>query len=245
MVWWSAVAAVWLGVVGTRESAAQARLPSDGGFTTSLGQPGRWLWTFGVSTGIGRRDGYGSGLGEGRAGVYHELLNPVLGVGGLQLESYNGAFDTRYNGGLRLRFVSPLTGVAAGADVTMRSTAMLRPIFTYVYPLRRSGVAGDGSMVRFDVIGGRNHALMIGVEKPVFRRIPLGTTRPRTRPREVALAPPSSHHARGPERGAARSARDRARRSVGDRSPHGPAARPYRARGSAEQCPGALPGSMR
>jgi hypothetical protein len=182
--------------IGTREGAAQGagRLPSDGGFTTSLGQPGRWLWTVGGATGIGRRDGSGSGLAEARASVYHELLNPVLGVGGAQLEFYSGAFDTRYNGGLRLRFVSPLTGIAAGADYDAVGGSV-RPIFSYVYPLRRSGLAGDGSMLRFDFIGGRDRALMVGVEKPVFRRIPLGSTRPRhDRVRLRSPAPPATPH---------------------------------------------------
>ena len=192
--WRYTLAAVCVVAVGTREGAAQGRLPSDGGFTTSLGQPGRWLWTIGGATGIGQRDGSGSGLAEGRASVYHELLNPVLGVGGAQLEGYNGAFDTRYNAGLRLRFVSPISGIAGGVDYDAVD-GQLRPIFSYVYPLRRSGVAGDGSVVRFDAIGGRNRALMIGVEKPVFRRIPLGSTRPRNdRVRLHSPPPPVTAH---------------------------------------------------
>ncbi|MEP7380710.1 MAG: hypothetical protein ABI910_03440 [Gemmatimonadota bacterium] len=177
-LWWYAAMAACVAAAGRRDAAAQGRLPSDGGFTASLGQPARWLWTFGVSTGIGRREGNSSGLGEGRAGVYHELLNPVLGVGGAQLELYNGAFDTKYNAGLRLRFVSPISGISAGADYNA-TVDQLRPMFTYVYPLRRSGVFGDGSVVRLDAIGGRDRSLMIGVEKPVFRRIPLGSTRSR------------------------------------------------------------------
>ena len=158
----------------------------------SLGQPGHWSWTFGVSTGIGRRDGYGSGLAEGRAGVYHELLNPVLGAGGLQLEAYDGAFDTIHNGGLRLRFVSPITGIALGVDYNATGNR-LRPIFTYVHPIRRGGLNHDASVVRFDVITGPTRALMIGVEKPVFRRIPLGSNRPtRDRVRLKARRPPSA-----------------------------------------------------
>ncbi len=158
----------------------------------SLGQPARWSWTFGVSTGIGRRDGEGSGLAEGRAGVYHELLNPVLGIGGAQLELYNGAFDTKYNSGLRLRFVSPISGIGIGADYNATQD-QLRPIFTYVYPLRRGGVSGDGGVLRLDAMGGRDRSLMIGVEKPVFRRIPLGAGRPRRdRVRLRAPRPPEA-----------------------------------------------------
>lgn len=182
------------GTVSSHVGAAQGRLPSEGGFTTSLGQPARWLWTVGVSTGIGRRDGNKSGLGEGRAGVYHELLNPVLGVGGAHVEVYNGAFDTKYNAGLRLRFVSQISGIGFGADYNAIDSR-LRPLFSYVYPLRRGGVAGDGSVVRLDYTGGRNRSLMIGVEKPVFRRIPLGSARLRhDRVLLSAPRPPSTPH---------------------------------------------------
>ncbi|MEO6444170.1 MAG: hypothetical protein ABIZ91_05980 [Gemmatimonadaceae bacterium] len=171
---------------------AQARNPADGGLTSSLGQPGQWLWTLGVSTGIGHRRGEGSGLAEARAGVYREMLNPVLGVGGAQVEAYSGAYDTQPNNGLRLRFVSPISGIAIGADYNV-SSEQLRPILTYVHPVKRGGLFGDGSVVRLDVVTGRDHSWMIGVEKPVFRRIPLGSTRPtRDRVRLQALLPPEA-----------------------------------------------------
>jgi len=177
---------------------AQQRRPAEGGETVSLGQPGHWLWTFGASTGIGTRDRNGSGLAEARAGVYHELLNPVLGAGGLQLEGYDGAYDTKHNAGLRLRFMSPISGIALGADYNI-TTNQWRPIFTYVHPIRRGGLARDGSVVRADIITGASRSLMIGVEKPVFRRIPLGANRPRRdrvrlkdrRPPDVSFATPS------------------------------------------------------
>ena len=171
---------------------AQSRAPSDGGLTASLGQPGQWQWTIGASTGLGRRDGNFSGLAEGRAGVYRELLNPVLGVGGAQLEAYGGAFDTKPNSGLRLRFVSPISGVAFGVDYNA-SAGRARPIFTYVHPVRRGGLVRDASVLRLDYISGADRSLMIGVEKPVFRRIPLGSNRPTTdRVRLRSVPPPAA-----------------------------------------------------
>ncbi|MCC6930747.1 MAG: hypothetical protein IT359_17285 [Gemmatimonadaceae bacterium] len=177
---------------------AQQRLPAEGGETVSLGQPGHWLWTFGVSTGVGTRDRNGSGLLEARAGVYHELFNPVLGAGGLQLEGYDGAYDTKHNAGIRLRFASPVSGIALGADYNI-TTNQWRPIFTYAHPIRRGGLARDGSVARIDILTGPSRSLMIGVEKPVFRRIPLGANRPRRdrvrlkarRPPDAPLATPS------------------------------------------------------
>lgn len=193
--WWVVgITGLQLSTAG-QAARAQQRLPADGGETISLGQPGHWLWTFGVSTGIGRRDGNGSGLAEGRAGVYHELLNPVLGAGGFQFEAYDGAYDTKHNAGLRLRFVSPISGIALGADFNVTSS-QVRPIFTYVHPIKRGGLAGDASVVRFDVITGPSRSLMIGVEKPVFRRIPLGVNRPtRDRVRLKARRPPDASFA--------------------------------------------------
>ncbi|MBC7896199.1 MAG: hypothetical protein H7066_12365, partial [Cytophagaceae bacterium] len=163
-----------IGVAGLCLSAGevadgQERRPADGGQTTSLGQPGQWHWTLGGSTGLGRRDGDFSGLAEGRAGVYRELLNPVLGLGGFQLEGYGGAFDTKVNAGLRLRFMSPITGIAFGADYNA-TAATVRPILTYVHPIRRGGISGNGSVVRLDLVPGPDRTLMIGVEKPAFRR---------------------------------------------------------------------------
>lgn len=173
-----------IGVAGLCLSAGdvadgQERRPADGGQTTSLGQPGQWQWTLGGSTGLGRRHGDFSGLAEGRAGVYRELLNPVLGMGGLQLEGYGGAFDTKVNAGLRLRFMSPITGIAFGADYNA-TAGNVRPILTYVHPIRRGGLSGNGSVVRLDLVPGPDRTLMIGVEKPAFRRIPVGSNRPKT-----------------------------------------------------------------
>jgi hypothetical protein len=197
--WWVPMIAAGLVSTTGRVVPAQQRLPAEGGETVSLGQPGHWLWTFGVSTGIGRRNGYGSGLAEGRAGVYHELLNPVLGAGGVQLEAYDGAFDTIHNGGLRLRLVSPITGIALGIDYNA-TASRLSPIFTYVHPIRRGGLNHDASVVRFDVIAGPARTWMIGVEKPVFRRIPAGANRPtRDRVRLKARRPPDAPLPRTPD----------------------------------------------
>ncbi|MBK8246721.1 MAG: hypothetical protein IPK85_04910 [Gemmatimonadetes bacterium] len=168
---------------------AQQRLPANGGQTTSLGQPDTWQWTLGGSVGLGHRDDRFSGLAEGRAGVYRELLNPVLGLGGLQLEGYSGAFDTKINAGLRLRFMSPISGIAFGADYNVHA-GVVRPVLTYVHPVRRGGISGNASVLRADILPGRRPTLMIGVEKPVFRRIPVGSNRPQEDHIRLKAPPP-------------------------------------------------------
>ncbi len=174
---------VWLPLVSlmllTSPMTAQQRLPSEGGRTISLGQPNPWSWTIGAAVGL--RDGTSrvEGIGEGRLGVYREILSRSLGVGGLQLEGYNQAVNASYNAGVRLRWVSQLTGIAVGADYSL-SRDQVRPIFTYVYPFRRGGLFGDGSTVRLDLMPRTDRAFTIGIEKPLFKRIPAGRTRPAT-----------------------------------------------------------------
>jgi hypothetical protein len=162
----------------TSAPAQQAvRLPSDGGTTFSLGQPGKWLASGGVSTGVERRDGDPHAISEVRAGLYYELLSRVLGLGGIQAESYGGMLDTRVNGGLRLRAVSPFLRVSAGLDYS-GVDHQLRPLFSLMHPLRRGGIFHDGSMLRVDYRAGPERTITVGVEAPFGRKIPLGTTRP-------------------------------------------------------------------
>lgn len=178
--WGAVLAAVgtWGGVLASPVHA-QARLPAEGGFTTSLGQPGSWDWSVGAATGVRSSSGDRSILAEGRAGVYRELVHRVLGVGGVMLEGYSGAIDTRYTAGVRARVVSPVFRFGAGLDHDFVD-GVTRPIFSYVYPWRRGGLFRDGSVLRIDLIAGRDRAVEFGIEKPVFRRIPLGSTRPLT-----------------------------------------------------------------
>ncbi|MBL0169945.1 MAG: hypothetical protein IPP90_04310 [Gemmatimonadaceae bacterium] len=156
---------------------APERLPSDGGLTTSLGQPGAWQPSFGV--GVGRRSEVGAvgAIAEARVGVYREFLSRSLGLGGAQIEAYGGSIDTRSNGGVRGRLFSPFLRVGFGADYDIGDRE-LRPIFSLQLPLRRGGLFHDGSAFRFDLTPGRVHSATLGIETPIFRRIPLGVTRP-------------------------------------------------------------------
>ena len=158
-------------------AVSQARLPAEGGTTVSLGQPGPWGWSVGGALGFRSEAGLVSGVNEGRLGVHHEILGRALGLGGVQGEVYNQSFNAKYSAGVRARWVSHLTGVGVGADYSVNK-GRVRPIFTYVHPVWRGGLFGDGSMLRLDVVTGDNYFFTFGVEKPILRRIPMGTTRP-------------------------------------------------------------------
>ena len=189
-----AVTAALVLLLAHRPMHAQARLPTDGGTTTSLGQPGPWAWSLGVGLGFRQEAALVTGMGEARIGVYHELLSRALGVGGLQAEVYNQSINAKYAVGARARWVSQCTGIAIGAAYSATDNE-LRPIFTYVHPIRRGGLFRDGSVARVDVVTGPQHSITLGVERPMFRRIPMGTTRPRT---DVAKLPPGRRPASTP-----------------------------------------------
>ena len=165
-------------VLVSRPVGAQSRLPTDGGMTTSLGQPGPWSWSLGIALGLREDKAFTAGVGEARVGVYHEFLSRTLGVGGMQGELYNQSQNAKYAAGVRLRWVSQITGVALGADYSI-TEKRTRPIFSYVHPIRRGGLFNDGSVVRLDLATGPQHAVTLGIETPLARRIPMGTTRPR------------------------------------------------------------------
>ncbi len=155
----------------------QSRLPSDGGTTFSLGQPDKWQGSAGISSGIERRDGDPTAVVEARAGLYYEMASRVLGLAGAQLEGYGGMLDTRLNGGLRLRAVSPFLRLGVGVDYSGLDHR-LRPLVSVLHPVRRGGVFHDGSVLRLDYRGAPQRMFTIGIDAPFFRRIPLGTTRP-------------------------------------------------------------------
>jgi phosphatidylserine/phosphatidylglycerophosphate/cardiolipin synthase-like enzyme len=173
---------------------AQApRLPSDGGTTFSIGQPGAWQGTWGFSSGLERRHGEPLGVVEGRVGLYTELLSRVLGLGGAHVETYVSTMDTRTNAGVHGRIVSPFARVGFGFDYS-GFDHQLRPLFSMTYPARRGGLFHDGSVVRIDYRPGPEKMLTVGVEGSFLRKIPLGTTRPyddrvRMRLRPVPPAP--------------------------------------------------------
>lgn len=182
---WTGRLVLWGTLVGGPIAMAKAqptthppvRFPSDGGSTFSLGQPGKWLASGGVATGVERRDGDPLAISEARAGVYYELLSRVLGLGGIQAEGYGGMLSTRLNGGVRLRAVSPFLRFAIGADYS-GVDHQWRSLLSLAHPLRRGGLFHDGSTLRIDYRAGPERMLTVGVEAPFLRRIPLGTTRP-------------------------------------------------------------------
>ena len=156
---------------------AQPRPSTDGDRPTSLGQPGLWRYSAGGAVGGARNGGTGLGLGEVRATLSRDVLNPVLGLAALQVESYAGARGSEWDGGLRARLSLPFFRAGVAADYNLRDERT-RWTLSFMRPLRRGGVFYDGSMARLDISPGRNWSVALGFDKPIQRRIPAGRTRP-------------------------------------------------------------------
>ena len=174
---WCALAGIALAHSVSAQERPIARRPSDGGTTFSLGQPGSWETSVGAALGRRATEGSIGAIAEARIGVYRELLFPSLGLGGIQLEAYGGSLNTQYNGGVRFRLVSPFLRIGVGADYNVADRT-LRPHLSALWPVRRGGVFHDGTLLRFDAVPGPVRTLTLGVEVPLFRRIPWGATRP-------------------------------------------------------------------
>lgn len=164
-------------VLASAPLPAQVRAPSDGGTTASLGQPRAWKWTLGAALGWDRQVANNRGVAEARLGVYRDLMNPVIGIAGLHVEAYSGARDTDFEGGIRARVVSPFARFGLGADYNAID-GRTRFLFSLSHPGRRGGLFHDGSILRLDVTPGRDRSVSLGIETPIYRRLPQGRTRP-------------------------------------------------------------------
>ncbi len=157
--------------------SSQVRAPWDGGRTRSLGQPRPWKPHAGMGSGWRFQQGSGQLLTEGRIGVYRDLLNPVTGLLGIDLEGYLGARNDQLEHGARIQVVSPYLRLGIGADYSGLDDD-LNFLVSFRHPVRRGGIVGFGSLLRVDYLPGRNHSFSLGLEIPFRRGIPMGRTRP-------------------------------------------------------------------
>ncbi|MEQ1690467.1 MAG: hypothetical protein ABMA00_04230, partial [Gemmatimonas sp.] len=179
-----------LSILLSRSAGAQLRAPTDGGLTHSLGQPPPWKLNIGAA--LGRSKGETLELlsaTELRLSAFHDLLNPLVGAAAMSLEGYAGTRGTRMDGGVRLHLISPVLLTGLGIDYNF-GTGAGRADISYSLPMRRGGLFHDGTMLRLDLMPGRNWYAMIGVDRPFRRRIPVGQTRPRSDRAALTVARP-------------------------------------------------------
>lgn len=168
----------------SRSMYGQARNvpPWDGGTTVSLGQPRSWKWMTGAGGGIelgGAAPGaHGAPFAEGRLTLQRDLFNPLVSLAALQTEVYVRSARGGPDEGIRARLMSPGLHVGVGMDYAKSDGAAFS--ISVTNPVRRGGFFGIGGWLRLDYMPGRDHTIVLGVEQPIFRGVPVGRTRPGT-----------------------------------------------------------------
>ena len=173
--WGFLMASAMMGVASG--ATAQTTPPEEGGLVHSMGHPPKIAPFGGLSVGIvGSEDG-DDVVGYGTLGVYKDLVNPALRVLGVSLEGYAGIRAEQLDGGLRAIIRSPVLRIGGGIDYNIRDEEW-NGVFTFSHPLRRGGLIGNGSELRFDWISGRSGSFNLGVTLPLFQPH-IDETRPR------------------------------------------------------------------
>jgi hypothetical protein len=144
----------------------------------SIGQPPRWKPYFGAGLGLDDPLQPGQAGPTGTAGVYRDLVNPVLAMLGVAGEVYIGQRGERLDPGARLQLVSPAFYVRAGIDWNQR-LRRLDAAFGFTLPPTRGGWFRRGGLLRVDYLPARDHSFVAGMEVPLKQPL-VGRTRPRS-----------------------------------------------------------------
>jgi len=175
--------AALVAVIASHAPAEVVRPPNRGGMTKSLGLPPRYKWHVGGSLG-GQFQSHMDLTAQARLGVFKNIVNPAANVVGLLLEGYGGGKAVKVDGGSRLydwdygaraSIASPFLRFAAGMDYN-GPTSDFNFILTLFFPLRRSGIFGHGTDVRFEWLPSRGHTFNLALTVPLWRHS--GKTRP-------------------------------------------------------------------
>ena len=140
--------------------------PSDGGLVASIGQPIRWHWGVGISTGAWLEGPGSSLLVRAGAGTYHDLIKPDLGLVQLGAEGFVGFRDTDLDGGFRVILRSPLLGLGAGGEYDFLDSH-LNFVVTAQTPVVRGGLFAAGGVLRINWYPSESSSFTVGMAIPV------------------------------------------------------------------------------
>ena len=155
----------------------------------AMGQPPRWKPYLGAFAGVNNMtttDMATNVGGLGLVGVYHDLINPLVGVG-LSAEGYAGYIGEEVNGGARLSLALPVVYLQGGVDYSIDDDSFAF-ILSIAAPIRRGGILGHGSLARVDWLPSRGQTLNVGLQVPVLQPW-VGKTRPKAQDIVVPRAP--------------------------------------------------------
>lgn len=154
---------------------AEIRAPQDGGFTKSLGLPPKRNWHLGISGGGQfKADSYMTAYG--RFGYFQSLLHPITGIGGITLEGYGGVRAEEWDYGARAMLSVPILRFGLGADYNIPDGDG-DFLLALSFLLRRGGVFGHGTDIRFEWLPGRGNAFNVALNVPLWQPN-AGKTRP-------------------------------------------------------------------
>ena len=152
--------------------------PEKGGTVYSLGMPPVYKGHAGAMVGWDRPGSAGEVSGLGHLGVMKDLGSPIVGIMALGLEGYAGYRADKFDWGGRALFSVPVMHFTTGADyngLENRFDWLIR----LELPMRRGGIFGRGTQIRFDYLPTRGHSFGVGINSPLWGRN-IGQTRPKT-----------------------------------------------------------------
>jgi phosphatidylserine/phosphatidylglycerophosphate/cardiolipin synthase-like enzyme len=157
-------------VAGAAQAVDSPRVPAP---AFGMGLPPRWLPYAGAfgTTQSGTPNGVGALIG-----VHYPILNPVTGLLGASAEIAGGR--TTRDHGVAARLLANVPALGLGGGVSWGpSSDRVDALVTFQSAIRRGGLLGRGSMLRWDWLPAR-HTFSVGVQFPVMQPF-AGVTRPR------------------------------------------------------------------
>ena len=148
-------------LLGASSGVAGVRAPELGGTTKSMGMPERVDFYGGASVG-GQFKGENVAVGYLKFGFYKSIGNPATGAFGILPEAYVGVSDRESDGGFRLSLMSPFLRMGFGADYNVPSEEV-DFLFTFVFPVRRVGIFGHGTDLRFEWLPTRDQSINLAL----------------------------------------------------------------------------------
>ena len=155
----------------------------------TMGQPQHWKPYFGAFLGINNlttTDMATNVGGLGLVGIYHDLINPLVGVG-VAAEGYGGYIGEEVDGGVRLDLALPVIFLQGGVDYSF-GDGTLAFILSFAMPIRRGGIFGHGSLARIDWLPSRGQTINVGLQVPMLQPW-VGKTRPKAQDITIPRAP--------------------------------------------------------
>lgn len=155
----------------------------------TMGLPPRWKPYLGAFAGVNNittTDMATNVGGLGLAGLYRDLINPLIGVG-VATEGYAGYIGEEFDGGVRLNLALPVVFLQGGVDYSIGDNSFAF-IMSFAMPIRRGGILGGGSLARVDWLPARGQTLNVGLQLPIMQHW-VGRTRPKAQDTRVPRAP--------------------------------------------------------